>query len=42
MVLFILLISIFVFGLAGSAYSIYKISLDVERAKSEDWGNEYD
>lgn len=39
---YIFIVSILAFGLAGSAYSAYKISSDVERAESEDWGNEYD
>ena len=42
MVLFIFIISIFVFGLAGAAYSAYKISLDMERTEFEDRGSEYD
>lgn len=40
--LYVFIVSILVLGLAGSAYSAYKISSDVERAESEDWGNGYD
>lgn len=40
--LYVFIVSILVLGLAGSAYSAYKISSDVERAESEYWRNEYD
>lgn len=40
--LYVFIVSLLVFGLAGSAYSAYKISSDVERTELEDWGNEYD
>lgn len=42
MVLFIIIVALFLFGLVGSVYSTYKYSKKNERDFSENWRNEYD